>query len=113
MRTFDKITTNLKWLPAYLMRGRLSAEDLKVQKHVMIAVADHFEPCYTGISQTFKSVREQVELVRNWAARYPQRPTNGATPTAIRSSTRTSILPNTTTQRSCQYWPIQLSRGLG
>jgi hypothetical protein len=72
MGTFDKIATNLKWLPAYLMHRRLSAADLKVQKHVMITVADHFEPCYTGITQKFKSVREQVELVRNWATRYPQ-----------------------------------------
>ena len=68
----DKIAINLKWLPAYLAQKRPSTDELRKQRHLIIAVADHFEPCYTGISETFKSVKEQVELVRNWAAQYPE-----------------------------------------
>jgi hypothetical protein len=71
MKTADKIAINLKWLPAYLAQKRPSADELRKQRHLIIAVADHFEPCYTGISESFKSVKEQVELVRSWAARYP------------------------------------------
>src|SRR5690348_10575755 len=71
MNSAKKIAVNLKWVPAYLLRGQLSEREIKEQKHLILAVADHFEPCYTGVFEKFQSVSEQVRLVREWAARYP------------------------------------------
>ena len=71
MNSTKKIAVNLKWVPAYLLRGQLSEREIKEQKHLILAVADHFEPCYTGVFEKFQSVSEQVRLVREWAARYP------------------------------------------
>ena len=72
MNSLKKIAVNLKWVPAYLLRGQLSEREFKEQKHLIITVADHFEPCYTGVFEKFNSVSEQVRLVREWAEKYPR-----------------------------------------
>ncbi|MGE5111576.1 MAG: hypothetical protein ACM3JB_12000 [Acidobacteriaceae bacterium] len=71
MRALHKVAVNLRWLPAYLAQQRFSGSDLTVQRHLIIALADHFEPCYSGVPEVFNPVSEQVRRVREWASRYP------------------------------------------
>jgi hypothetical protein len=65
-----KVASTLKWLPSYGVQAlrRAVAES---PQHLIVALADHFEPPYTGRPKVFRSVAEQVDAVRRWCAAYP------------------------------------------
>ena len=70
MRREHKILSSMTWLPAYV-RHALTDHRVAAQRHLIIALADHFEPCYTGTPNVYHPVGEQVRRVRDWCARYP------------------------------------------
>jgi len=71
MHNAIKVVNSLKWLPNYSIHLLKSASWPHQQRHLILALADHFEPCYTGIPQTYHSVSEQVRRMRDWAKSYP------------------------------------------
>ena len=70
MRFVAKLANTLKWLPSYAehsMRRRRSPD----KSHVIIGLADHFEPPYTGKPGIFRPIEDQVRVLRDWCGRYP------------------------------------------
>ena len=42
-----------------------------VPQHLVIAMADHFEPCFTEIPFSFPPIAEQIRRTRDWCNKYP------------------------------------------
>jgi len=72
MRFVATSVNNLKWVPSYAMHLLKTEAHPAAPQHLIIALADHFEPCYTGKPGVFHPIYEQIRLVRDWCARYPQ-----------------------------------------
>lgn len=67
-----KLLANVRWLPAYLLqrlgpRQRPKGNPL----HIMIALADHFEPSMTHEGR-LADLREQEDRLRGWCEEYPR-----------------------------------------
>jgi hypothetical protein len=71
MNSVGKIVTALKWLPAF---GTQAVRRMFIPpaKHLIVALADHFEPSYTGKPRIFRSIAQQVEGVQRWCEAYPR-----------------------------------------
>ncbi len=67
-----KIAANLRWVPAYIL-DRIRAPRRRPAKpeHLVITLADHFEPCFTGIPNEFAPHSEQMRRVQHWCRTYP------------------------------------------
>ena len=70
MPNFNKIAHTLKWLPGYFLHSLSKSSNNPA--HLIITVADHFEPCFTNSYGNFASVEVQVARVKDWAAKYVQ-----------------------------------------
>lgn len=68
-----KLWTTLRWLPAYLWQ-RLSRGQLKSRPvHLMIALADHFEPAVIPRAHNARADRaEQERRMQRWCREYPR-----------------------------------------
>jgi len=67
-----KTINNLKWVPAYALHLLKTGTVPTTPQHLIIALADHFEPCYSGNPGVFRPISEQIRSVRDWCVRYPQ-----------------------------------------
>ena len=68
----ERIRSTLPWLPTYL-RQRCVKRTLKARPvHLIIALADHFEPSIEpGASGTYADRCEQVRRLEKWCREYP------------------------------------------
>ncbi len=71
MNDFIKFARALKWLPSYALRKFANRGGTRGKQHLIIALADHFEPPFSGTPRSFRSIPEQIQAVRTWCARYP------------------------------------------
>jgi hypothetical protein len=71
-RQLEVFRTTLRWLPAYLLQRVARRSQPSQGVHLIIAVADHFEPAFSrerpGI---YASQKEQQQRVADWCRRYP------------------------------------------
>src|SRR5215470_5732622 len=68
----ETIHTTLRWLPAYLRQRLTSSSRRSRPAHLIIAVADHFEPAFMREHpDTHCSQDEQQQRVAAWCRRYP------------------------------------------
>jgi len=66
-----KTSRGLKWIPAYLWQ-RLTRRAPKGPVHLIIALADHFEPAYVeGNGQARAPFDEQQRRLERWCNQYP------------------------------------------
>jgi hypothetical protein len=72
LRQFAKISANAGWVPAYLWQRAFCKRSRKRPIHLIIAVADHFEP-YIVPHAPKKDLpqSQQLKRVRDWCNRYP------------------------------------------
>ncbi len=70
MPNLAKIVHTLKWLPGYLQHS--FSKPSRSPSHLIIAVADHFEPCFTNSYGNFAPVEVQVARMKDWAKKIPQ-----------------------------------------
>jgi hypothetical protein len=68
---WEKLWNSGTWLPSYLLQ-RLSAPRYEGHVHLIVAMADHYEPSIAHPPQRFASRREQEERVEWWCRDYPK-----------------------------------------
>jgi len=66
-----KVANSLKWMPSAAWR-LWTAPRPKGLAHVMIALADHFEPSIVHVSGKFASYSEQQQRMNRWCEEYPK-----------------------------------------
>src|SRR5437868_7098917 len=67
-----KLRANLRWLPAYILqRFGPRSQPRGNPLHVVIALADHFEPSMTHEGR-LADLGEQKERLRRWCEDYPR-----------------------------------------
>jgi SAM-dependent methyltransferase len=67
-----RVSTTLRWLPGYAMQ-RLTRSVPNGNVHLLIALADHFEPAIVpGKGGAYASYDEQESRVDDWCREYPQ-----------------------------------------
>ena len=72
LATWEKIRTILPWLPAYMWQRCVRRLPDMRPLHLVIGLADHFEPMNrTGASGKRAERREQEQRVRKWCHEYP------------------------------------------
>lgn len=73
MDTASKISNTLRWLPTYLWQRTTRRRAFGNPVHVLIAVADHFEPCILpGVHEQFAPFPEQERRLEHWCHEYPK-----------------------------------------
>src|SRR4051794_5735997 len=73
MSIINKITPHLRWLPEYLSQRVTRRPHNGIGTHVIIALADHFEPSIMpGASGTFAPRDVQLKRLVEWCSGYPQ-----------------------------------------
>ena len=69
---WQKIRSNLRWLPAYaLQRLARKFESVRGHCHLIIAIADHFEPSMTHDGR-YADLKEQKRRLNDWCRDYPE-----------------------------------------
>ena len=95
----DKALGTLPWVPSYLWQ-RLARRSPRIKPiHLVIALADHFEPAIlpdTGGEHAARAVQER--RLDAGAASFLERLPNGRTTTAVPSAIPISILPSSMTR---------------
>ncbi len=72
MKLADKLSYGMKWLPSYFWQS-LSRQPPQGPVHLMIALADHFEPAIIPEDGRARAAYgEQVRRVEEWCAEFPQ-----------------------------------------
>lgn len=72
LMSLEKVFSTLRWLPAYVGQRCLRRRAGVRPVHLIIAVADHFEPAIKPESSaTYADRAEQVRRLENWGLRYP------------------------------------------
>lgn len=73
MSDWAKIKSSLRWLPSYLQQRFLRSRRVAPPGHLIIALADHFEPSILpGTSETHASLGEQERRLERWCRAYPE-----------------------------------------
>lgn len=68
-----KIRTTLRWLPAYAWQRLVRGVPRRRPVHLVIAVADHFEPSIVPEApHTYADADEQLRRVERWCREYPK-----------------------------------------
>ena len=68
----SKVWSNIRWLPAYVwQRATRNSVDTAIPLHLIIAIADHFEPSMTHHGR-HADLREQERRLRRWCRDYPK-----------------------------------------
>jgi hypothetical protein len=69
----DAVRSTLRWLPAYLAQRLTNPDRGGRAKHLVIGVADHFEPSIVpGADRRFAARDEQIRRLERWCERYPR-----------------------------------------
>ncbi len=69
----EKVLSSIRWLPAYGWQRLTRCSSHSVPVHLMLAVADHFEPAIVpGAPGTFASRSKQERRVERWCHEYPK-----------------------------------------
>jgi hypothetical protein len=72
MISFNKLRSTLQWLPAYVGQRFVPRRSNGRPGHLIIAVADHFEPSFRPDAVTTYAHRaEQERRLENWSRQYP------------------------------------------
>lgn len=71
MASWEKIQTTLPWLPGYLWQRIVRRTLLKRPVHLIIALADHFEPSFLPLLKTVDRDEQERRLER-WCREYPK-----------------------------------------
>jgi len=72
-QVIHNISTTLRWLPAYAMQRVTRSLPPRDNLHLMIAMADHFEPAiFPGKPGSYASYDEQERRLDHWCREYPQ-----------------------------------------
>jgi hypothetical protein len=71
--SFDKVWNTLRWLPTYYWQ-RLSRHGARMRPlHLILAVADHFEPSIVpGRGQEHAPLDQQFRRLEKWCREYPE-----------------------------------------
>lgn len=68
-----KVRENLQWLPSYAWQQVIPRRAPRAALHVLIAVADHFEPAIVPENPgSFAPRDEQEQRLERWCRKYPQ-----------------------------------------
>jgi hypothetical protein len=68
---WTKIRSNLHWLPPYWWQRLLRPKPAGRPLHLIIALADHFEPSQVHIPSSSAPYDEQVQRLARWCRDYP------------------------------------------
>ena len=69
----EKGLSTLRWLPAYLRQRCFRPRSDAHPVHLLIALADHFEPAIQpGSPGTFADSKEQLRRLEKWCRKYPE-----------------------------------------
>lgn len=72
-RRLEILRTTLRWLPAYVLQQLARRSPPSQGVHLIIAVADHFEPAFVREHPgRHASQDEQQQRVADWCGRYPK-----------------------------------------
>jgi len=72
IQKFANIAANIHWIPAYLWQRALCQHSVIRPLHLVIALADHFEPYIVPYApKTMLPRSQQVKRVRDWCNQYP------------------------------------------
>jgi hypothetical protein len=70
---FSKALSSLRWLPAYIYQRLTRRASRRNVVHLIIALADHFEPAYLPESPNgYAELSEQERRLEEWCRVYPQ-----------------------------------------
>ena len=70
---FSKALSSLRWLPAYVYQRLTRRASRRNVVHLIIALADHFEPAYLPESPNgYAELNEQERRLEEWCRVYPQ-----------------------------------------
>src|SRR4051812_13734366 len=73
MSVINKIKPHLRWLPSYVAQSSRRGRPAAAKTHLIIALADHFEPSIMpGASGTFAPRVEQLKRLKQWCSDYPK-----------------------------------------
>lgn len=69
----DKILNSMRWLPAYLWQRMTRTRSRIGQKHLILALTDHFEPAFQPEAPDRWAPREiQHQRLEKWCCAYPK-----------------------------------------
>jgi hypothetical protein len=72
MTLYEKVRHNLNWLPAFLCQRLTRYSPNSGSVHLIIALADHFEPSFVPeVPETFAPREERERRVDAWCREYP------------------------------------------
>src|SRR5437016_2920778 len=92
-----KILSSFKWISTYAWQQTISRAHSSVPPHLILALADHFEPYILPHNLgVYASRTEQLRRVKAWCQQYPQASIPAATAMGIHFVILTSTRLNTT-----------------